>query len=88
MRCNNLGSGHLEGRFMNTYDIESEAYLGAGQDMAHHPFHAFRVDQEIHIVYHLGEQDQYVAKEDVHKVSSNPDKYLWTPFVQFVPRKL
>ena len=68
---------------MNEYDIESEGYLGAGEDAAHHPFHAFRIDQEIHIVYHLGQQNQSVSTADIHKVSSNIDDYLWTPFAQF-----
>jgi len=68
---------------MNTYDIKSKDYLGVGEDAAHHPFHAFRIDQEIHIVYDLCQENQHVAKADVHKVSSKPDKYLWTPFAQF-----
>ena len=71
------------GCVMNAYDIESEAYLGDGEDAAHRPFHAFRIDQEIHIVYHLGQQNQHVAKADIHKVSRNIDDYLWTPFAQF-----
>lgn len=68
---------------MNVYDKESEAYPGAGEDVAHHSFHAFRVEQEIHVVYNLDEPNQHVAKADVYEVSSNPDKYLWTPFAQF-----
>lgn len=72
-----------EDSIMNTYDLESESYLGAGEDAAHHSFHAFRIDQEIHIVYHLGQQNQHVAKADIDKVASNIDDYLWTPFAQF-----
>ena len=69
---------------MNIYDIESKTYVGAGEDAAHHSFHAFRVDQEIHIVYGLGQQNQHVAKANIYEVSSNPEKYLWTPFAQFL----
>lgn len=55
-------------------------YLGSGKDMAHHAFDAYRVDDEIHIVY----ENKTVATEKIQNVSNNPDKYLWTPFVQFV----
>jgi len=68
---------------MSVYDIKGEAYLGVGEDAAHHFFHAFRIGQEIHVVYNLGEPNQHVAKADICEVSSNPDKYLWTPFAQF-----
>jgi hypothetical protein len=68
---------------MSIYDIKGEAYLGAGEDAAHHCFQAFRIGQEIHVVYNLGEPNEHVAKADVYEVSSNPNKYLWTPFAQF-----
>lgn len=58
-------------------------YLGSGEDAAHHSFQAFRIDHEIHVVYNLGEPNQHVATADAAAVSSNPDKYLWTPFAQF-----
>ncbi|MDQ6995343.1 MAG: hypothetical protein Q9M18_07085 [Mariprofundaceae bacterium] len=70
-------------KLINTYDIENETYLGAGKDAAHHSFHAFLIDKEIHIVYSLGQQNQHVAKADIEKVSRNIDDYIWTPFAQF-----
>jgi hypothetical protein len=54
-------------------------YLGSGNDMAHHEFDAYRVDDEIHLVY----EDGNVMTEKIQNITNEPDKYLWTPFVQF-----
>ncbi|EIF51366.1 hypothetical protein [Sulfurovum sp. AR] len=55
-------------------------YLGSGEDMAKHKFDAYRVNDEIHIVYESGN----VATQNIHEVKDNMDKYLWTPYVMFV----
>lgn len=55
-------------------------YLGSSEDMAHHKFDAYRVDDEIHIVYESG----HVATKNIQEVRDNMDKYLWTPYVMFV----
>ncbi len=55
-------------------------YLGSGKDMAYHEFDAYKVGDEIHIVYESGT----VMTEKMQDVSNDPDKYLWTPFVQFI----
>jgi hypothetical protein len=47
--------------------------------MAQHEFDAYRVEDEIHIVYENGP----VMTEKIENISQNPDKYLWTPFLQF-----
>ena len=54
-------------------------FLGSVKDMAHHEFDAYKVDDEIHIVYENGT----VMTEKIQDVSNDPDKYLWTPFGQF-----
>jgi len=54
-------------------------FLGSGKDMAKHDFDAYRVDDEIHIVYESGT----VMTEKIHNISQNPNKYLWTPFAQY-----
>ncbi|NOR54798.1 MAG: hypothetical protein GQ531_01175 [Sulfurovum sp.] len=61
-------------------DYGKGEYLGSGEDMAHHKFDAYRVDDEIHIVYESG----YSAIENIQKIKDNMDKYLWTPYVMFV----
>ena len=55
-------------------------YLGSGKDMAHHDFDAYEVDDEIHIVYENGN----IMSEKKRNISNDSDKYLWTPFAQFV----
>ena len=47
-------------------------YLGSGKDMAHHEFDAYKVGDEIHIIYENGQ----VATEKIRDVSNDPDKYL------------
>jgi len=54
-------------------------FIGSGKDMAQHEFDAYRVDDEIHIVYESGT----VMTEKIENISHYPDKYLWTPFSQF-----
>ena len=61
-------------------DYGKGEYLGSNEDMAHHKFDAYKVDDEIHIVYEGG----HVAIEKIQKVKDDIDKYLWTPYVMFV----
>ena len=57
-------------------------FLGSGEDMAHHPYDAYKVNDEIHIVYEGG----YVASEKIDNVQADMDKYLWTPYVEWAHR--
>jgi len=61
-------------------DYDKGIYLGSNEDMAHHKFDAYKVDDEIHIVYESG----HIAREKIQKVKDDMDKYLWTPYVMFV----
>ena len=55
-------------------------YLGSSQDMAKHKYDAYKIDDEIHIVY----KSNHVAKEKISKIQEDLDKYLWTPYVEWV----
>ena len=61
-------------------DYGKGEYLGSNEDMAHHKFDAYKVDDEIHIVYESG----HVAIEKIQKVKDDMDKYLWTPYVMVI----
>jgi hypothetical protein len=61
-------------------DYGKGKYLGSGEDMAKHRFDAYRVDDEIHIVY----ESANVATQNIQEIKDNMDKYLWTPFVEWV----
>lgn len=61
-------------------DYGKGEYLGSGEDMAHHKYDAYKVEDEIHIVYKSG----YVATKNMHIVKDNMDDHLWTPFVEWV----
>lgn len=66
------------------YDTNGEAYLGSCQDMSKRHVDAFLLDDEIHLVYRLGLEDEYVTKEKVEKIKADPDSYLWTPYASFI----
>lgn len=55
-------------------------YLGSDTDMAHNNYDAYRVDDEIHIVYENGQ----ASIEKIKNIKEDMDKYLWTPFVKYV----
>ena len=61
-------------------DYGKGEYLGSSEDMAHHKFDAYKVEDEIHIVYGNGN----VAKEKIQKVRDDMDAYLWTPYIMFI----
>lgn len=55
-------------------------YLGSGKDMAHHTYDAYKVEDEIHIVYASG----HVVTKNIRTIKDNMDSHLWTPFVEWV----
>ena len=57
-------------------------FLGSGEDMAHHTYDAYKVDDEIHIVY----ENEHVASEKIDNIQGDMDKYLWTPYVEWAHR--
>lgn len=59
---------------------EKGEFLGTGKDMAHHKYDAYRVDDEIHILY----ENDYVATVKIQDVKDDMDKYLWTPYIEWV----
>jgi len=56
-------------------------YLGSSIDMTKKSYKAYKIDDEIHLVY-----DGYdcVSKEKIQKIKENLDAYLWTPFIEWV----
>jgi len=61
-------------------DYGKGEFLGSSQDMSHHTFDAYKVDDELHLVYEQG----HAMIEKIQKVRDNMDDYLWTPYVMFV----
>ena len=61
-------------------DYGKGEFLGGSEDMAHNKFDAYKVGDEMHLVFESG----HVASEKIQKVRDNLDYYLWTPYVIFV----
>ena len=55
-------------------------YLGSSEDMANHKYEAYKVADEIHIIYESG----HISKCEIQKIRNNLDKYLWTPYIQWI----
>lgn len=55
-------------------------FLGSSKDLAGHQLNAYRVLDEIHLVYENG----YTAVEKIEHVLSNLDDFLWTPYAEYV----
>ncbi len=61
-------------------DYGKGEYLGSGEDMAHHKYDAYKVEDEIHIVYESG----HTATKNIQIVKDNMDDHLWTPFIVWI----
>lgn len=68
------------------YDVHNDNFLGHGFDCANHHLDAFRVNDEMHIVYNLNEETQYSAIAFIDDIQHNPQKYLWTPYIMFIDK--
>ncbi len=61
-------------------DYGKGEYLGSGEDMAHNKYDAYKVENEIHIVYASG----HSATKNIQIIKDNRDDYLWTPFIEWI----
>jgi len=55
-------------------------YLGTSEDLAHHQLNAYKVNDEIHLVYESG----YAVSEKIDVIFEDMDKYMWTPYIEFI----
>jgi len=63
---------------------KEHGFLGESSDSAKHPFCAFKINEEIHIVYDIGTPEEYSTKAKISTIYQDPHKYLWTPYAQYV----
>lgn len=66
------------------FNKKSKEYKGQTFDSANHLVHMFSDGTIIQAVYNMGEQSQYVAQEEIQSILDDPDKYLFTPYIQFI----
>jgi hypothetical protein len=67
------------------YNKKSQNYKGQTYDCANHLVDVFSDGKEIHAVYNMSEEaNRYIAKEDISAIVKDPDKYLFTPYIEFV----
>jgi len=65
------------------YNIDNDNYLGSAKDMSGKEVQGFRVDEEIHLVYHNNTPELYSTSASITEIKSDLDKYLWTPYAAF-----
>ena len=61
----------------------SKQYLGQTVDNVHRVVHVFSDTEKLYAVYYIGEPVEYTTSADITDVKSDPDKYMYTPFVEF-----
>ena len=61
-------------------DYAKGEFVGSSQDMSYHTFDAYRVDDELHLVYTEG----HAMVEKIQKIKDNMDDNLWTLYVMFL----
>jgi len=66
------------------YDKSSESFLETSVDFANNTYEAFKIDDEIHIVYNIGTEKEYVTTKKISKIINYMDDYLWTPYIKYV----
>ena len=54
-------------------------YLGSSKDMAHNKFDAYKVDDEIRIVY-----KDSIMSEKIETLKNDQENYMWTPFALYI----
>jgi hypothetical protein len=45
-----------------------------------HHYKVYKINHEIHIVY---DESNHISKEKISTIANDPDKYIWTPFVEW-----
>lgn len=67
------------------YNKNSQNYKGQTFDCANHLVDVFSDGTEIHAVYNMTEEAHpYIAKEDISSIVKDPNKYLFTPYIEFI----
>ena len=59
-------------------------YLGTTTDSAHHEVDMFSEGDIIHAVYNFGSEHERATSESIEKIKTHPDRYLFTPYLEFV----
>ena len=52
-------------------------------DNVHRVVHVFSDTEKLYAVYYIGEPVEYTTSADIIDVKTDPDKYMYTPFVEF-----
>jgi hypothetical protein len=68
------------------YNKKDDTYLGHTEDMAHKQVEGFLIDEKIHIVYNLGEENQYSTARPLIDIERDVDKYIWSPYAILATR--
>jgi len=70
------------------YDINSKNYLGSTEDMTGRTVQGFKIEKDIHIVYDINLDTEWVTTKPIEEVLKNIDDYLFTPYAVFVAKYL
>lgn len=68
----------------HNYNKSSNNYKGSTVDNLNRSVDVFEIHDEIHLVYNIGESNQYSTKQSISQIKKNKEDYIWTPYIEFV----
>jgi hypothetical protein len=69
---------------MNTTpSMKNCTHLGTTEDMIHRVVDVYEDGEFMYAVYEEGTSDEYITSVLINLVEKNPDKYMFTPYVEF-----
>lgn len=64
------------------YSKQSSDYKGTFYDNVKRPVDGFIIDQQIHLVYNLGEFNQTSSIRTIEEIKKDENSFLWTPYLE------
>jgi hypothetical protein len=65
------------------YNKDSPEYKGTALDNNGRRVDGFIIDENVHVVYNLGEPNQFSSYKSLHEIRQSPDLFLWAPYIYF-----
>ena len=65
-------------------NIDKIEYLGETIDNSSRPVFGYKYNNNIYLVYSSIENVDEVAHKNIEDIKSNQNKYVWTPYIEFI----
>lgn len=65
-------------------NIDNIDYLGEAIDNTGRPVIGYKYNNNIYLVYSADESIESIAHKNIEDIKSNQNKYVWTPYIEFI----